>query len=107
MPSASAKHLRDELKSYGATPEHVHLFSDKPGPDHQDYLDLIAARDLAPDSPDGVAEAQGRPVLYFIDETRLTAAAQPVHQLINGVQDRLACRGEWAYLARVEPGRIR
>ncbi|MBI1913855.1 MAG: N-6 DNA methylase [Planctomycetes bacterium] len=95
------------MKSYGATPEHVHFFSDKPGPDHQDYLDLIAARDLAPDSPDGVAEAQGRPVLYFIDETRLTAATQPVHQLINGVQDRLACRGEWAYLARVEPGRIR
>src|SRR5205085_1185046 len=82
-------------------------FSETPGPEHQDYLDLVMARDAAPDSPDGVAEAQGRPVLYFIDETRLTATGQPTDQLLGGVRGRLACRGERAYLARVEAGRIR
>jgi|GEM_PF-6340580 len=38
--------------------------------------------------------------------TFLTATGQPLGELIDGVRSRLACRGETAYLARVEPGRI-
>lgn len=106
MPSASTNRLREELKSYGVAEGSVRLFTGGADPDHQDYLDLILAWHSAPDSPDGVAEAQGRPILYFVDETRLTATRQPLGELIDGVRSRLACRGERAYLARVEPGRI-
>ena len=31
----------------------------------------------------------------------------PVDQVVDGIRGRLACRGERAYLARVQPGRIR
>jgi hypothetical protein len=106
MPSASKQPLREELKSYGVAEEGVRLFTGGTAPEDQDYLDLISARHSAPDSPDGVAEAQGRPILYFVDETRLTATDQPLGELIAGLRSRLACRGERAYLARIEPGRI-
>src|SRR5262249_37005268 len=107
MPSGSTNRLREELKSYGVAEGSVRLFTGDADPDHQDYLDLISARHSVPDSPDGVAEAQGRPILYFVDETRLTETGQSTGELIDSVQSRLACRGERAYLARVEPGRIR
>jgi hypothetical protein len=106
MPSASTNRVQEELKGYGVAEGSVCLFTGGADPDHQDYLDLISARHSAPDSPDGVAEAQGRPILYFVDETRLTATGQPTSELIDRVRSRLACRGERAYLARVEPGRI-
>jgi hypothetical protein len=107
MPSALTSRLLEELKSYGVAEGNTRLFTGGADPDQQDYLDLISARQSAPDSPDGVAEAQGRPILYFVDETRLTATNRPLGVLIDGVRRRLACRGESAYLARVEPGRIR
>lgn len=94
------------LSDYGADPKHVRLFDGPPEPGHQDYLDLVASRKVGPDSPDGVAEAQGRPVLYFIDESRLASTHRPVEDLVNGARGRLACRGEKAYLARVQPGRV-
>lgn len=103
MPASAASRLRTELEGYGVAQSSVRIFSDSPGPEHQEYLDLIAARDS---SPDGVAEAQGRPILYFVDETRLTATLQPATELLNGVRGRLACRGERSYLARVQTGRI-
>jgi methylase of polypeptide subunit release factors len=106
MPTALTNRLSGELKSYGVAEENLRLFTASADAGNQDYLDLIAARHSAPDSPDGVAEAQGRPILYFVDEIRLTATSQPLSNLVNGVRCRLACRGEQAYLARVEPGRI-
>jgi hypothetical protein len=106
MPSWSPNQLREELEGYGVAKDGVRLFIGQVGPEHQEYLDLIAARDSSPDAPDGVAEAQGRPVLYFIDQSRLTATGQAAEQLIDSVRGRLACRGERAYLARIEPGRI-
>src|SRR5271154_2414456 len=106
MPSATTNHLRDELKSYGVAQDSVRLFTGSTKPDHQEYLDLISVLRRAPDSPDGVAEAQGRPVLYFVDEIRLTATKAPPDEVINGIRSRLACRGENAYLARIGPGRI-
>ncbi len=106
MPSALNNPLREELKSYGIADGCVRLFTGSAEPDHQDYLDLISARHSAPDSPDGVAEAQGRPILYFVDETRLSASNWPLGEMIGRVRSRLACRGERAYLARVAPGRI-
>jgi hypothetical protein len=103
MSTSVASRLRTELEGYGVAQSSVRIFSEAPGPEHQEYLDLIAARES---SPDGVAEAQGRPILYFVDETRLTSTQQSATELLNGVRGRLACRGERAYLARVQTGRI-
>jgi hypothetical protein len=108
MGEADRSDLRlvEEISSYGATRGQVRLFTGTPRPEHQEYLDLMAARASDTSTPDGVAEAQGRPILYFIDQTRLAGFLFPADQVVDGVRGRLACRGERAYLARVEPGRI-
>jgi len=56
------------LRAYGVAPDNVYLFNEDPRPEHQEYLDLIAARTTAPDTPDGVAEAQA--AQSFISSTR-------------------------------------
>jgi len=109
MPSPSAKRLGDELSGYGVAQENVRLFGQaNPKPELQDYLTLNTLRRKNLPSPDGVAEHQGRPLLYFVDEQRLTktslfegdAAELPV------IFRQLACRGDRSYLARVQFGRI-
>ena len=113
MPSASAKRLRDELKSYGVATDNVRLFGeDNPKPDLQDYLTLNALRRTNRPAPDGVAEYQGRPVLYFVDEQRLSKG-KPQQDLFDDEPDQIpvifrqiACRGERAYLARVQFGML-
>jgi hypothetical protein len=113
MPSASAGRLRDELKGYGVAPGNVRLFGQtRPEPDLQDYLALDALRRDNGPAPDGVAEFQGRPVLYFVDEQRLTSNTSPPagelysEDVLPVIFRKLACRGERAYLARVEFGKI-
>ncbi|MGO8900485.1 MAG: class I SAM-dependent DNA methyltransferase [Isosphaeraceae bacterium] len=95
-------------------PERVRLFGQaNPPPQLQDYLTLNALRRRNFPAPDGVAEHQGRPVLYFVDEQRLGgASSQPKQTLFDDPADlpviyrQLACRGERAYLARVQHGRL-
>src|SRR5260370_16032887 len=118
MPSASAKWLRDELKGYGVAPENVRFFGqENPKPDLQEYLTLNARRREDQPAPDGVAEYQGRPVLYFVDERRLGRAAPPSGDSLFPDDDepaalpvifrQLACRSERAYLARIDHGKLR
>jgi hypothetical protein len=113
MPAASAKQLRQELESYGVAKENVRFFGEEnPKPDLQDYLTLNALRRKNRPAPDGVAEYQGRPVLYFVDEQRLTKN-KPPQDLYDDEPDQLptifrqiACRGERVYLARVQFGKL-
>lgn len=119
MPSVSANDLREELKGYGVAPENVHFFGQKsPRPELQDYLTLNALRQQNQPAPDGVAVYQGRPVLYFIDEQRLSHEATPSDGRLFPTGDdepkelpvifrQLACRGERVYLARIELGKLR
>lgn len=112
MPSASAKRLQEQLESYGVAKENVRLFGqEKPKPELQDYLTLNALRQKNRPSPDGVAEYQGRPVLYFVDEQRLTQKTQQnlfdeSKAEIPIIFRQLACRGERVYLARVQLGKL-
>jgi hypothetical protein len=115
MPSASAKRLRDELSGYGVAKENVRLFGqENPKPELQEYLTLNALRRKNCPSPDGVAEHQGRPVLYFVDEQRLTRDPSKAQRSLfeddaTGLPvifRQLACRGERSYLARVQFGKI-
>src|SRR5947209_18506564 len=118
MPPASATRLREELQGYGVAPENVRFFGQEhPEPDLQDYLTLNALRRKNRPAPDGVAESQGRPVLYFVDEQRLTKDSSQSKDTLFPVDDepdelpvifrQLACRGERVYLARIEFGKLR
>src|SRR5947207_7283945 len=106
MPPASASDLVGELQNYGVPPDKVRLFTGPAGPEHQEYLNLLSPAATSSDQHDGVAEAQNRPVLYFVDNTRLIKSQEPPEQAAGRIRGKLACRGERAYLARVETGRI-
>src|SRR5881392_1584174 len=112
MAPASGKRLREELQGYGVAQENIRLFGqDKPKPDLQEYLTLNALRRKDRPAPDGVAEYQGRPVLYFVDEQHLSKD-KPKRDLFDDEPDQIptifrqiACRGERVYLARVQFGK--
>lgn len=115
MPSSSAERLQGELKGYGVPEENVRLFGQEiPRPDLQDYLALNSLRRTNRPAPDGVVEHQGRPLLYFIDEQRLSRdASRATTNLFDDEADelpaifrQLACRGERVHLARVQMGKL-
>jgi hypothetical protein len=56
--------------------------------------------------PDGVAESQGRPLLFYVDESRLSMLPGEHEQKLGQLGRILACRGDRAYLARVRPGEL-
>ncbi|MBU2536337.1 MAG: N-6 DNA methylase, partial [Chloroflexi bacterium] len=101
--------LRGELQNYGMNSSSIRLFSDPPSPELLDYLDLIETK--KPDDqkgvlPDGVAESQGRPLLFFVNESRLSLSPEEKEDKFGHLRRILACRGDRAYLARVRPGEL-
>lgn len=101
--------LRGELQNYGMNSSSIRLFSDPPSPELLDYLDLIETK--KPDDqkgvlPDGVAESQGRPLLFFVNESRLSISPEIKEAEFGQLRRILACRGDRAYLARVRPGEL-
>jgi SAM-dependent methyltransferase len=102
--------------AYGVPSKNIRLFGRDPSPDLQDYLSLDRLRRENHPAPDGVAEYQGRPLLYFVDEQRLADESRAPQGNLYGEEEpgdlrtifrQIACRGERAYLARVESGRVR
>ncbi|MCX6901482.1 MAG: N-6 DNA methylase [Verrucomicrobia bacterium] len=76
-----------------------------------DYLDLFRRDDdslpKADDLlPDGVAESQGRPLLFIVNESRLAQTPREQEQQLDTLRRKLACRGDRAYLARIRPGEL-
>jgi hypothetical protein len=55
---------------------------------------------------DGVAESQGRPLLFFVNESLLARHSEKRAEELKELQRILACRGDRAYLARVRPGEL-
>lgn len=96
--------LTAELASYGITKESVRLF-DSPRPELLDYLDLVQPSTL-PVRPAGVAESQGRPLLYFLNEAALHASPLEETAKRKRLRRALASRGQRAYLAVIRPGEI-
>jgi type I restriction-modification system DNA methylase subunit len=102
--------LLTELQNYGVSNRSVRFFDKGASPELLDYLDLAEPADVEIKSellPDGVAENQGRPLLFFVNESRLahTTDAQRTESL-NRLRRNLACRGERTYLAVVRPGSL-
>ena len=98
--------LKSELQNYGVTSRNTRLFGDTASLELLDYLDLVESR--VPDEflPDGVVESQGHPLLFIVNESRLTQTPKEQEQQINTLRRKLACRGDRAYLARIRPGEL-
>jgi len=107
MPTTDAGQLPDMLRDYGVPPSSVKSFSGQPTPELIEYLDLVRPSASVELLPDGVAESQGKPLLYYVNASKLTACANEEQALDCLRRRTLGCRGQRAYLAVVETGRLR
>lgn len=102
--------LLTELQNYGISSRSVRRFDKGVSPELLDYLDLAAPADDEIKGelfPDGVAENQGRPLLFFVNESRLAHSTDKQRtESLNNLRRNLACRGERTYLAVVRAGSL-
>ena len=96
-----------ELQKYGISGTSVRTFNTTPAPELLDYLDLTQSREPEALLPDGVAESQGQPLLFFVDESRLALSVSEQETKLKKLRRAIACRGERTYLARILPGEIK
>ncbi|MEI8139922.1 MAG: N-6 DNA methylase [bacterium] len=101
--------LKNELQNYGLTSHSIRIFGDSASPEMLDYLDLVEPRKIGGTQelfPNGVAESQGHPLLFFVNESRLSQTPGEKDEKLGHLRRMLACRGDRAYLARVRPGEL-
>ena len=102
--------LKSKLQNYGVGDRSIRLFDGGASPELLDYLDLAEPADDESKEellPDGVAENQGRPLLFFVNETRLAHGTDKQRaESLNRLRRNLACRGERTYLAVVRAGSL-
>jgi hypothetical protein len=93
----------------GVPKESVKLFRSTPEPELLNYLDLCPEHDGHDTRvlPDGVAESRERPLLYFIENDRLSAETTQQREQLRRLRRTLGSRGERAFLAVVHPGLVR
>jgi type I restriction-modification system DNA methylase subunit len=96
--------LKSELQNYGIA--NFRLFGDSAKPELLDYLDLVEPRKSADLLPDGVAESQDKPLLFFVNESRLSQTPAEQDKKCDELRHKLACRGDRAFLARIRPGEL-
>jgi len=109
MQNSGTLDLKTELPKYGLPESNIRLFDAPESPDLLDYLDLTKPREQRKQKellPDGVAESQGRPLLFFVNESRLSIPPKEKEAEFGKLRRILACRGDRAYLARVRPGEL-
>jgi len=106
MPDSGIMNLKNELQTYGISHRSIRLFGGAAQPEVLDYLDLVEPRGPLATSLDGVAESQGRPLLFFVNESRLAQAAPEKEEQLQQMRRSLACRGDRTYLARVRLGEL-
>jgi predicted RNA methylase len=102
--------LKSKLQNYGVGDRSIRLFDRGASPELLDYLDLAEPADDEVKGellPDGVAENQGRPLLFFVNESRLAHFTDEQRtKSLNQLRRNLACRGERTYLAVVRAGTL-
>lgn len=105
-PSAfsSVARLEQVTRAFGC-PELIVL--DGPKTDtHLNYLDLMQAHGDATLLPHAVAEFQGRPLLYLLDDLESGHRPSPMDQQAHTLGQLLANRSEHALLGIVRPGEL-
>ncbi len=85
--------LTAELQQYGIDSRSVRTFGASTAPELLDYLDLVEPRKPEALRPGGVAESQGRPLLFFVDESRPALTAGEQVTKLRELRRILACRG--------------
>lgn len=106
MPAAQVSAIADLQRHADAfgCPKLIAL--DGPQTDaHLDYLDLTGSRTNAQLLPDAVAEFQGRPLLYLLDDVK-HGSASSTDQHAHDLGQLLANRSEHAVLGVVRPGEL-
>ena len=98
--------LKVELQNYGVSSDSVRSLRSPASPDLLNYIDLAEARGQHAVQLDGVAESQGRPLLFFVNDSRLAQSPDQQQKQLSHLQRILASRGDRAYLARVRPGEL-
>ena len=99
--------LTAELQQYGIDSGSVRTFGGSATPELLNYLDLIEPRKPEALHPEGVAESQGRPLLFFVDESHPALRAGDQTPRLKELRRNLACRGARSYLARILPGQLK
>ena len=96
-----------ELEKYGICRQATRRFTG-PAPELLDYLDLIPIEQPGKDKlyPEGVVQNGDRPLLYYVNHSKLSSATSATPALLKTLSRNLACRGERAYLAVVQPGKL-
>lgn len=95
--------IAKQLKVYGVpTPL---CFNDGESPALINYLDLITQKEKKM-LPEAVVEYQLRPILYIVENSRLSTSSKKRRQELLGIKQILANRGEVAYIAIIMPGRL-
>lgn len=82
------------------------FFDAQPDVSHLEYLDLLPRKGDATTLPDAVAEYQGRPLLYLVDDVDEHGNAHLSATQVQDLQTLLANRSEHACLAIVHPGSL-
>ena len=106
MPDTATVNPEAELEKYGAPRGSVLTFSDTPHPELIDYLDFTDTSRRKELRPDGVVESQGKPLLYYVNASRLAACANEEQETELLRRRTLASRGQRAYLAVVRHGQL-
>lgn len=96
--------ILESLTAFGAAEDEILLF-DASDYLSLNYLNLIASHGADP-LPEGVILSDGRPVMYFVDETNLASDMQRRLEQTRKAINVLACRGERAVLAVVSHGQL-
>jgi len=99
------------LATYGIPSARLHNLLGAPTAETLDYLDLHALPEKTDDisaalRPDGVAKSAEGPLLYIINESRLCETSEGRDTQLQKLCEKLACRGNTAYLARIQPGQL-
>lgn len=105
-----AANLREQLKLYGALEDSVRWL-DEPTAQNIDYLDLVAGVGLHWDRrqrvrPAAVVENDHAPLLYVVEDAALGEDPAAKREAVVALRARLACRGDAAWLAISEAGRL-
>ena len=102
--STSVTKLQRETNAFGC-PELIAL--DGPQTEaHLNYLDLMQTQSRSTFLPNAVAEFQGRPLLYLLDDLESGPWTSSIDQRVHDLAQLLANRSEHALLGIVRPGEL-
>lgn len=102
--TSSTARLEHETKAFGC-PDLLTLTGPQTDA-HLNYLDLMKADDQATLLPHAVAEFQGRPLLYILDDLDSGPGPSPIDHRAHKLCQLLANRSEHALLGIVRPGEL-